>query len=400
MNKDCSVSRCFISTSPRLFVWMLSLYQSLETQELGVLGEIPIPTNLQIHAYNLKYELKWDDVQRDNYSVSYTVQCKRICEAQVNHILNINTNVGNWSDVKGCKSINETQCDLTSKNIHFFGSYTFRLRAQQGNQTSAWLKSACFAPYKHNKIGPPSIQVDSNENTLNVYISDLQTENSKSIQKTYKDIKYRIIFWKKYLNKTIHVKNSTRTLVSLELEPWTTYCLRVQIFSSTIGVEGQFSEVVCKMTKGPIPRWQIGVTFIISLVVIFGVTLGCLFCIYCTYRCIKYAFFPPHILPEHLQEYFSEPTQNAFIELAPEEDAEECCDQLKVIFKNENLSTYSSSLTLPNTGNEISDDHGQTSTDSGQFSNEGSSNSNSSEESEGSVLTRLDLQSSTGSFYD
>ncbi|XP_043557239.1 interferon alpha/beta receptor 1a-like isoform X1 [Chiloscyllium plagiosum] len=372
----------------------------LTMSTLQVLGEIPIPTNLQIHAYNLKYELKWDDVQRDNYSVSYTVQRKRICEAQVNHVMNINTNVGNWADVKGCKSINETQCDLTSKNIHFFGSYTFRLRAQQGNQTSAWLKSACFAPYKHNKIGPPSIQMDSNENTLNVYISDLQTENSKSIQKTYKDIKYRIIFWKKYLNQTIHVKNSTRTLVSLELEPWTTYCLRVQIFSSTIGVEGQFSEVVCHMTKGTIPLWQIGVTFIISLVVVFGVTLGCLFCIYCTYRCIKYAFFPPHILPEHLQEYFSEPTQNAFIELAPEEDAEECCDQLKVIFETENLSTYSSSLTLPNTGNEISDDNGQTSTDSGQFSNEGSSNSNSSEESEGSVLTRLDLQISTGSFYD
>ncbi|XP_041066758.1 interleukin-10 receptor subunit beta-like isoform X1 [Carcharodon carcharias] len=359
---------------------------------LQAFGEIQMPTNMQIHAFNLKYLLKWDDVQRSNYSVNYTVQYKRLRRAeQVNYTMNVNIYVRNWTDVKGCESISHTECDFTSTDILFFGQYILRLQAQRGNQTSAWLTSSPFIPYKHNKIGPPSIKVDSKGSFLNVYILGPETENHQSIQEVYKDIKYRITYWKKHSHELKNMKNSTGKSISLKLEPWISYCLHVQVVSVIYGIEGQLSRVVCEKIKGTIQLWQIGVTFIVSQVVIFGVVLGCFFFVYGTYRCIKYAFFPPHILPEHLQEYFSEPSQSAFLKLPSEGDVEECCDELKVILETKSLTSYSSSLTLPNTGNEKNDQSGQTSIDSGQFSNGGSSKSDGTEELEGRTLTELDL---------
>ncbi|XP_038657572.1 interferon alpha/beta receptor 1a-like isoform X2 [Scyliorhinus canicula] len=339
-------------------------------------GEIQRPTNLQIRAFNLNYVLKWDDVQRSHDSVSYTVQYK--------------SHFGNWKDVKGCETISHTECDFTSTDIIFLGQYMLRVRAQRGNQSSAWADSKSFLPYKHNVIGPPSVNVDSRDNLLNVYIMDPQTENNKSIPEAYKEMKYSIIYWKEY-SREINVTNSTSKLVSLKLEPWTMYCLRVQLFSPTFRVVGQLSHVVCEKINGATPLWKIVVIFIVSLVIVFSVAVGCSFCIHYAYRCIKYAFFPPHILPEHLQEYFSVPSQNAFLELVPEEDAEKCCDQLKVICETESLNSYSSSLTLPHIGNEKNDQSGQTSTDSGQFSNDGSSKSVDTEEFEGRALRELDL---------
>ncbi|XP_038657570.1 interferon alpha/beta receptor 1a-like isoform X1 [Scyliorhinus canicula] len=355
-------------------------------------GEIQRPTNLQIRAFNLNYVLKWDDVQRSHDSVSYTVQYKRLFQQaqQVNSTVNLNIHFGNWKDVKGCETISHTECDFTSTDIIFLGQYMLRVRAQRGNQSSAWADSKSFLPYKHNVIGPPSVNVDSRDNLLNVYIMDPQTENNKSIPEAYKEMKYSIIYWKEY-SREINVTNSTSKLVSLKLEPWTMYCLRVQLFSPTFRVVGQLSHVVCEKINGATPLWKIVVIFIVSLVIVFSVAVGCSFCIHYAYRCIKYAFFPPHILPEHLQEYFSVPSQNAFLELVPEEDAEKCCDQLKVICETESLNSYSSSLTLPHIGNEKNDQSGQTSTDSGQFSNDGSSKSVDTEEFEGRALRELDL---------
>ncbi|XP_067897199.1 interleukin-10 receptor subunit beta-like [Heterodontus francisci] len=365
-----------------------------------VFGKIQRPSNIRIHAFNLKYLLKWDDVQRSNYSVNYTVQWKKHCSCdharllsteaqQVNHTMN-NVTIGEFRDVEGCESISRTECDFTSPHIFFTGQFFLRLRAQRGSQTSDWLYSKLFVPYKQNEIGPPSVHVTSKEHFLNVDIFDPQMENNASILKTYKDIEYRISFWEKYSNKSRNVTDGIRKVVRLKLKPWTTYCLHVQLFSSTFEREGQFSRIVCEKTKGTTPLWQLCVTFMVSLVIVFGVAMGCSFCVNCTYRCIKYAFFPPHILPEHLQEYFSERSQNAFLELTSEEDAEECCDQLKVISETESLCSYSSS-SEPCTRNGKDDQSGQTSADSGQFSNEESSKSDGIEESEERMLTEPDL---------
>uniref|UniRef100_UPI00398F28A3 uncharacterized protein n=1 Tax=Pristiophorus japonicus TaxID=55135 RepID=UPI00398F28A3 len=360
---------------------------------LQVFGEIEKPTNIQIHAFNLKYLLKWDDVQRSNYSVNYTVQYRSLFHSeaqQVNHTMN-NAIIGNWKDVKGCKNISRTECDFTSTNILFGGRYILRLQAHRGNQTSTWWQTKSFVPYKQNVIGPPSVHVESKGRWLNVNIFDPQMENNISIQKTYTDIAYNISFWKENSNKTGNMTTRTGKLVSLKLEPWTTYCLQVQLFSSTFNRNGQFSPVVCEKTKGTIPLWQIGLVFVVSLVVVVVAVVGCSFCIYCIYKCIKYAFFPPHTLPEHMQEPFSELSQNApFLVLVSEEDAEECCDQLKVITETESLSSYSGS-SVPNTEIEKDDRSGQTSTDSGRFSNEESSKSGGIEESEERTLPELDL---------
>ncbi|XP_078265756.1 interferon alpha/beta receptor 1a-like [Rhinoraja longicauda] len=340
-----------------------------------VFGEIKIPRNIQIQAFNLKYLLKWDNAKNSNYSVNYTVNYK--------------SNVGDWKKVKGCESIARTECDFTSADIIFNGEYILRLRAHQGNQTSAWLCTDPFIPYKNNEIGPPSVQVESKGHLLTVNISELHMENNASIETYYKDVKYRITYWKKNSHEIRNEKHSTSRLVVLKLDPWTTYCLDVLAFSFVYNKTGQGSSVVCKKTDGAIPEWQIVIGFFISLVVCFIVAVGCILCIHCTYRCIKYALFPPHTLPEHMQECFSEPTQRTPLHvLTSVEDSEECCDPLIVVTKTKSLSSCSGSFTSI-VENEMHDQSGQTSADSGQFSNGGSSRI---EEFGEGTLTDLDLQ--------
>ncbi|XP_069744899.1 interleukin-10 receptor subunit beta-like isoform X2 [Narcine bancroftii] len=199
-----------------------------------VFGEIKDPTNIRIWSFNLKYVLKWDHVQSTNYRMTYTV--------------NYRSHVGAWKAVKGCENITRTECDFSSADIIFHGEYFLRLRAHQGNWTSAWLCTESFIPSKDNEIGPPSIDIESQRNGLVVYISDLQMESNTSIKKIYKDVMYRITYWKENPSENANEKNSTNRLVVLTLEPWTTYCLKVLAFSSVYNKMGQNSSVVCKRT--------------------------------------------------------------------------------------------------------------------------------------------------------
>ncbi|XP_051870320.1 interferon alpha/beta receptor 1a-like isoform X2 [Pristis pectinata] len=339
-----------------------------------VFGEIKAPTNIRIQAFNLKYVLKWDDVQNSNYSVSYTVNYRR---------------VGPWKNVKGCESITRTECDFTSADIIFGGEYFLRLQAHHGNQTTAWLDTGSFIPYKNNEIGPPSVYVESKKQMLIVNIFEMQMENNVSIQTIYKDIQYRTTYWKENSYENGNEKTSSNRLVVLKLEPWTTYCLNVLAFSTGYNKTGQNSSVVCKRTGGSTPKWLIGIGFLVSLVVFFIGAVGCTFCIHSMYRCIKYTLFPPHTLPEHIQECFSEPSQKApFHVLASVEDSEECCDPLIVITETKSLSSCSSSF-ISNIENEKNDQSGQTSADSGRFSNAGSCRN---EDFDERTLTELDLQ--------
>ncbi|XP_072903728.1 interferon alpha/beta receptor 1-like [Hemitrygon akajei] len=340
-----------------------------------VLGEIKPPTNLRIQAFNMKYVLKWDDAQNSNYTVNYTVNYK--------------SSASGWRKVKGCENIIRRECDFSSLDILFFGEYFLRLQARHGNQTTAWLSTDSFIPDKNNVIGPPSVHVESIKQSLTIEISKMLMSNNASIQTFYKDIQYRVTYWKENSYENAHEINSTNRFIVLKLEPWTTYCLHVLAFSSVFSSVGLNSSVVCKMTGGGTPKWLIGIGFLVSLVVFFIGAVGCILCVYCMYRCTKYALFPPHTLPEHLQECFSESSQRApFHVLTSVEDSEECCDPLIVITENNSLSSWSSSF-ISKTENEQQNQSGQTSADSGRFSNAESSRN---EDFNERTFTELDLQ--------
>ncbi|XP_062906531.1 interleukin-10 receptor subunit beta-like isoform X2 [Mobula hypostoma] len=353
-----------------MMLWLFTVAAVVST----VLGEIKPPTNIRIRAFNMKYVLKWDDAQNSNYSVNYTVNYR---------------SVSDWRKVKGCENIIRRECDFTSSDIIFSGEYFLRLQARHGNQTTAWLCTGSFIPDKNNEIGPPSIHVESHKESLTIEISEMLMSNNASIQTFYKDIQYRITYWKENSYENTNVKNSTDRLVVLKLEPWTTYCLHVLAFSSVYSRVGLNSSIMCKRTGGSTPKWLIGISFLVSLVVVFTGVVGCTFCVHYMYRCTKYALFPPHTLPEHLQECFSESSQRApFHVLTSVEDSEECCDPLIVITENNSLSSCSGSF-ISNTENEQQNQSGQTSADSGRFSNAESSRT---EDFNERTFTELDLQ--------
>ncbi|XP_059822014.1 interferon alpha/beta receptor 1-like [Hypanus sabinus] len=340
-----------------------------------VLGEIKPPTNIRIQAFNMKYVLKWDDAENSNYTVNYTVNYK--------------SSVSGWRKVKGCENIIRRECDFSSLDIIFSGEYFLRLQARHGNQTTAWLSTDSFIPDKNNVIGPPSVHVESGKQSLTIEISEMLMSNNASIRTFYKDIQYRVTYWKENSYENAHDKNSTERVIVLTLEPWTTYCLHVLAFSSVFSSVGLNSSVVCKRTGGDTPKWLIGICFLVSLVVFFIGAVGCILCVYYMYRCTKYALFPPHTLPEHLQECFSESSQRApFHVLTSVEDSEECCDPLIVITENNNLSSWSSSF-ISKTENEQQNQSSQTSADSGRFSNAESSRN---EDFNERTFTELDLQ--------
>lgn len=61
------------------------------------------------------------------------------------------------------------------------------------------------------EIGPPTVQAESKGHLLTVSISELYMENNASIEKMYKDISYRITYWKENSHEIRNVCNAKQS---------------------------------------------------------------------------------------------------------------------------------------------------------------------------------------------
>ncbi|XP_054982121.1 interleukin-10 receptor subunit beta [Sorex araneus] len=175
---------------------------------------VPPPENLHMHSLNFKNILRWKSPAFPRGNLTFTVQYHSYHKS--------------FQDQ--CSHINLTECDFS--NLSKYGNYTLRVQAEFQAEHSEWVTTV-FCPVDDTVIGPPGLKLKALGNSLHVLFLVPQVENepdSWSMKNFYNDWAYNLEYWRNGSDEKFLVKCEYDSEVLKGLEPWTTYCVRVQAF--------------------------------------------------------------------------------------------------------------------------------------------------------------------------
>ncbi|XP_035859714.1 interleukin-10 receptor subunit beta-like isoform X1 [Sander lucioperca] len=256
-----------------------------------VSGVLSPPTNVSLTSYNMNLVLRWDPPDQPASGLLYTT------EYSVS-ILGYNV---------GCVNISTLECDLTNlkDSISEYGKYTGRVRVQLGTESSAWVESNQIALDRDTVIGAPDVSLFSNGATIEASIKDPVFRIS-SLRDVYNLATYNITYWKdgqKKKNRSISNVQQNRVVLS-DLDPWTTYCVQVQISTekhpNPNPTHSVPSAVVCESTtiEEEAPWVAAVVTFVVMAMAVAVVVVAVVY-----RKRISHFLCPKDALPEHFKEY-------------------------------------------------------------------------------------------------
>ncbi|KAL7385254.1 hypothetical protein ABVT39_018402 [Epinephelus coioides] len=285
-----------------------------------VSGVLSTPTNVHLTSYNLNLVLRWDSPEQPASSLIYTTEYKSIV-----------------TDYKvGCVNISTLECDFTMcPNISVFeyGKYRGRVRAQLGTESSAWVESNQITMDRDTIIGPPSVSLLSNGGVVEVSIKDPLFKIS-ALRNVYNLATYNITYWKDgQKEKARNISNMQQNRVVLsDLDPWTKYCVQVQINTGSNHNPSQPSKAVCESTtideEAP---WVVAVGMFVAMVA--GVALVVVAVVY-----RKKCLHPKYVLPQHFEEYLlAPPNSSLYLIMQNSHPPEEIYDQVSIIADNRTL---------------------------------------------------------------
>ncbi|KAM4609113.1 cytokine receptor family member b4 [Polymixia lowei] len=244
------------------------------------------PRNVRVTSYNMDMVLEWDPPENAN-NVVYKTE--------------YNTSVSDYRD--GCVNTTELRCNFTSQVVFLtvFGKYTCRVRAEQGGERSAWVESSSIVMDKHSTIGPPSVSLVPIGANMDVSITDPVFRIS-NLRGVYNQATYNITYWKKGQEekaKSMSGVQQNRVVLS-KLEPWTKYCVQVQINTEMNANPSQLSNVTCESTtiEEETPWMAAVVTFVVMAMVMSLVAVAVVY-----RKAISHLLCPKDSLPQHLKEY-------------------------------------------------------------------------------------------------
>ncbi|XP_056145776.1 cytokine receptor family member b4 [Lampris incognitus] len=277
---------------------VLSLILTFSTlcgsRALGASGSLSGPRNVRITSYNMDLVLRWDPPENATGGVVYRTE--------------YSTPASKYK--VGCPNTTALSCHFPTLDfpLTVFGKYTFRVMAEQGGNRSVWVESPLFTMDEDTTIGPPSVSLIPNGGNLEVSIKDPEFKIF-AIKETYSYVFYNITYWKAgQEEKAKNVDNLQQNRVVLtDLEPWTKYCVKVQIYTDRNKNPSQPSNGTCESTtsKEGAPWGAAVLTFI---VMVMAVTLTAIVVVY---RKKLFSFFCPRdSLPQHFKEYLLEPCQS------------------------------------------------------------------------------------------
>uniref|UniRef100_A0ACB8FHK8 Uncharacterized protein n=1 Tax=Sphaerodactylus townsendi TaxID=933632 RepID=A0ACB8FHK8_9SAUR len=247
------------------------------------------PTNLRVHALNMKCILYWDNLYSG--SVSFTVQW--IFAFKREYFQDYSKD---WITVPGCENITTTHCDFSS-SISFSGIFYLHARAMNSHFKSPWSKELSFEPSIENEIGPPSIKVNASEDSLRIFIVAPGELENNSMSKY--PLIYHINYWNNssYAKDKVEEQSKSASFIISNLSPSTVYCLEVQALC--LSKSSNFSNVTCIETASG--KSSTLVTWMVPIGVAAAVAF-LLFTLWYTWKKIRYAFFPSCKLPSVIEK--------------------------------------------------------------------------------------------------
>uniref|UniRef100_A0A3P8PDH7 Fibronectin type-III domain-containing protein n=1 Tax=Astatotilapia calliptera TaxID=8154 RepID=A0A3P8PDH7_ASTCA len=149
----------------------------------------------------------------------------------------------------GCTNTSALKCEFTSSSITVHGSYTGRVRAHRGAESSSWVESNVIDMDRHTFIGPPDVTLHVTGTSLEVSIKDPVFKQSE-LRETYTSATYNITYWKSSSKEEVETMSDMMQdrVVLSDLDPLSEYCVQVQIITNMNPRPSEYSDVVCERT--------------------------------------------------------------------------------------------------------------------------------------------------------
>ncbi|XP_036921175.1 interleukin-10 receptor subunit beta isoform X1 [Sturnira hondurensis] len=285
---------------------------------VSALGMVPPPENVRMNSVNFKNILEWEPPVFPKGNLTFTAQYLSYRKFQ---------------DV--CASTALTQCDFSG--LSKYGNHTLRVRAERADEHSQWV-TLIFCPVDDTDIGPPGIHVEAVADSLHIRFSAPRIEKEHetwTMRNIYDSWVYNVQYWKNGSDEKHTVACQRDFEVVGNLEPWTTYCVRVQGFLLDQNKAGEWSEPVCEQTSSAetAPSWIV-VAAVLGAAVCATclLLLGCSALLWCVYKRTKHIFSHGNALPQHLKEFLSQPHHNRLLFVSfPRSEDSEVFDKLSVV---------------------------------------------------------------------
>ncbi|XP_050188824.1 interleukin-10 receptor subunit beta isoform X1 [Myiozetetes cayanensis] len=266
---------------------------------LCVAGRVPRPRNARITSVNLQSTLQWDAPRVPKGNITYTVRSKSV------HF------PGAAYETLG-SGLSAPRCDVSS--LPAYGHHELQVRAELGQHRSPWV-TLRFRPLDHTVIGPPEVTVKSESGALHMNFSGPFAEHKQEkwpLWQYYGPWSYRILYWKKGTDLTSaprvsHLDTKHSSAILSQLEPWTCYCVQVQVVIPEWNKTGELSGELCEKTthNGVTPVWLVVTVLIGSMLAVATAVPVCFFSFFYLVRLTKHVFCPAYIFPQHLKEFLS-----------------------------------------------------------------------------------------------
>ncbi|EHB07600.1 Interferon-gamma receptor beta chain [Heterocephalus glaber] len=288
-----------------------------QTWDLYVLdsSQLAAPRNPKIHLYNAEQILRWEPSSpgNDTVPVTYRVQFKYTGS--------------NWSDFESpevnCTQISATECKFAtatlSEGFPKDFNVSLRVRAELGQQKSAWAAVPWFQHFRNATIGPPeNIVVTPGGGSLIVTFSaPFDTGNPRDAT-----FSYYVHYWEKGGTQQaraffffVRDPVKSNSILLNNLKPFTVYCLQVQarLFWTRPKIinPGDFSNTFCEETTADASTklQQIILISMGTFSLLLVLTGACFFLVLKYQGLIKYWFHTPPSIPSQIEEYLKDPAQ-------------------------------------------------------------------------------------------
>ncbi|XP_047457029.1 interleukin-10 receptor subunit beta-like [Mugil cephalus] len=218
-----------------------------------VSGVLSPPINVRLTSDDMDLVLRWDPPEGAPSGLVYTTAYQSSFP----------------SSKTGCVKISALECDFTQFNISVYGSYFGKVQAQLGSEESSWVESNTITMDKETSISPPNVHVFSSGASLELNIEDPAFRIS-SLKNVYGIATYNITYWKdgfKEQAKSFSVPHQNRVFLS-EVDPWSKYCVQVQINTGRSVKPSKPSRVICESTTAEEAPWEKVVVAVVVMVVV------------------------------------------------------------------------------------------------------------------------------------
>ncbi|XP_023192031.1 interleukin-10 receptor subunit beta-like [Xiphophorus maculatus] len=270
-----------INMSAAVCVFILTL----STLNGVVSGVLRSPTNVQVTSRDLNLILSWDPPAEAPSGLIYTTEFKN--------------SIGIHKP--GCVNITTFQCELSNFGISLYGTYSGKVRALLGEETSAWVESKNITLDTETLISPPSVSLLSIGQTLEISIKEPEFYIS-SLRNVYSKVSYNITYWKDdqemMQEKTLSNIVQDRVILD-ELDPLTKYCVQVRIITLRNKNPSEPSGVLCERT-GDTDNSPMVAAVIVCVVIAVAVVMTVLAVV--KWKSISHFLWPKVSLPRHFEK--------------------------------------------------------------------------------------------------